>query len=63
MISLNSIIKILKDNKGITTLEVLILTSLMCALAVFVTGRIAPQVKAVHNNTVDNMSDIMQSGF
>lgn len=55
--------KILRDERGFSTPEWLIMTALFAALTVGVVGILLPAVRNAHNTVVDRITNLTGSGF
>jgi hypothetical protein len=58
-----TVIKVLKDNRGIINIEFLTLCALICAGAVVVAAILTGGIKGAHEASIDNIGDITGSGF
>jgi len=64
MMFLSKLIKtVFSDERGLTTVEWVIILAISGAMAVIVTGVLTPTIQNAHNTTVNKITNITQSGF
>jgi Flp pilus assembly pilin Flp len=55
--------EVFSDERGLTSVEWVIILSISGALAVIVTGLLTPTIQNAHNATINRITNITESGF
>jgi len=58
-----SIWKLLRDERGISATEALIVISICAATAVVINAYLTPAARTMHNTSVDRITNIVSTGY